>query len=63
MLLWEQMNHGNGNDARLNGRRILIAFGSETGNSQDSAEDIGRLAERLHFKTWVCEMNDIDLVS
>lgn len=57
------MNNGNGDDARLDDRRILIAFGSETGNSQESAETIGRLAERLYFKTWVCEMNDIDLVS
>lgn len=57
------MNYRNEDDASLDNRCILIAFGSETGNSQDSAEDIGRLVERLHFKTWVCEMNDIDLVS
>jgi sulfite reductase alpha subunit-like flavoprotein len=46
-----------------NDRRMLILYGSETGNSQDSAEDIERLAERLHFKTWLCEMNEVDLVS
>ena len=57
------MVYGNDPDPRLDDRRILIAYGSETGNSQDSAEDLGRLAERLHFETWVCEMNDIDLVS
>ena len=57
------MVSGNDHDSRLHNRRILIAYGSETGNSQDSAEDLGRLAERLHFKTCICEMNDIDLVS
>ena len=58
-----QMSYRNEDDARLDNRCILIAFGSETGNSQDSAEDLGRLAERLHFKTWIYEMNDIELVS
>ncbi|KAI2473020.1 riboflavin synthase domain-like protein [Annulohypoxylon bovei var. microspora] len=42
-------------------RRMLILYGSETGNSQDLAGDLERLAERLHFKTFVCEMNDVEL--
>ncbi|KAI1470638.1 riboflavin synthase domain-like protein [Daldinia caldariorum] len=49
-----------GGDGAAN-RRILILYGSETGNSQDLAGDIERLAERLHFKTQVQEMNDIEL--
>ncbi|RYP18766.1 hypothetical protein DL767_009766 [Monosporascus sp. MG133] len=57
----EQMTYENDDDPRLGNRRVLIAFGSETGNSQNSAEDLGRLAERLHFRTWVCEMNEIEL--
>ncbi|KXJ92476.1 hypothetical protein Micbo1qcDRAFT_162775 [Microdochium bolleyi] len=46
-------------DPRLAGRRLLIAYGSETGNSQDAAETLERLAERLRFQTYVCEMNDV----
>lgn len=49
--------------AKLENRRILILYGSETGNSQDLAGDIERLAERLHFNTHVREMNDVELVS
>ncbi|KAI1377665.1 riboflavin synthase domain-like protein [Hypoxylon crocopeplum] len=49
--------------AQLENRRMLILYGSETGNSQDLAGDLERLAERLHFETLVCEMNDIDLNS
>ncbi|OTB20039.1 hypothetical protein K445DRAFT_313843 [Daldinia sp. EC12] len=47
--------------AKLENRRILILYGSETGNSQDLAGDIERLAERLHFRTQVQEMNDVEL--
>lgn len=48
---------------QLENRRMLILYGSETGNSQDLAGDLERLVERLHFKTMVCEMNDVELVS
>lgn len=48
---------------QLDNRRILILYGSETGNSQDLAGNLERLAERLHFKTLACEMNDVELVS
>ncbi|KAH7031198.1 uncharacterized protein B0I36DRAFT_119824 [Microdochium trichocladiopsis] len=48
-------------DSRLAGRRLLIAYGSETGNSQDAAETLERLAERLRFQTFLCEMNDVTL--
>ncbi|OTA63589.1 riboflavin synthase domain-like protein [Hypoxylon sp. EC38] len=46
---------------QLEDRRMLILYGSETGNSQDLAGDLERLAERLHFRTLVCEMNDVEL--
>ncbi|KAM5456272.1 NAPDH-dependent diflavin reductase [Microsporum audouinii] len=38
-------------------RTALIAYGSETGNSQDVAEEIGRLMERLRFNTRVAELD------
>ncbi|KAI5868432.1 riboflavin synthase domain-like protein [Durotheca rogersii] len=47
----------------LEDRRMLILYGSETGNSQDLAEDLGRLAERLHFQVLVGEMNDVELTT
>jgi sulfite reductase alpha subunit-like flavoprotein len=43
-------------------RSALFLYGSETGNSQDVAEDLGRLAERLHFETRVCEMDAVEIV-
>ncbi|KAK2011043.1 flavodoxin [Colletotrichum eremochloae] len=47
--------------AEVPGRSMLILYGSETGNSQDIAEEIGRDAQRLHFKTRVDEMNGAQL--
>ncbi|OHE95240.1 flavodoxin [Colletotrichum orchidophilum] len=47
--------------AELPGRSILVLYGSETGNAQDIAEEIGRNAQRLHFKTKVDEMNGAQL--
>ena len=43
-------------------RSALIVYGSETGTSQDAAEDLGRIAERLHFATRVSEMDDVEIV-
>ena len=43
-------------------RRALVLYGSETGNAQDVAEELGRLAERLRFDTEVTELNAISLV-
>ena len=43
-------------------RTALILYGSETGNSQDVADELGRIAERLHFVTRVGEMDDIEIV-
>ena len=43
-------------------RAALVVYGSETGNAQDVAEELGRLAERLRFDTHVAELNAISLV-
>ena len=43
-------------------RNALILYGSETGNSQDAAEELGRIAERLHFVTRVKEMDRVEIV-
>lgn len=50
----------------INGQRhdrsALVLYGSETGNSQEVAEELGRVAERLRFMTRVTEMDLIELV-
>jgi sulfite reductase alpha subunit-like flavoprotein len=43
-------------------RTALILYGSETGNSQDVADELGRVAERLHFVTQVSEMDGVEIV-
>ncbi|KAL2852962.1 hypothetical protein BJY01DRAFT_232449 [Aspergillus pseudoustus] len=40
-------------------RSALVLYGSETGNAQDVAEEIGALAERLHFTTHVSELDHV----
>jgi len=58
------MNHAHmPQDGQRHGRSALVLYGSETGNSQDAAEELGRIAERLHFATRVSEMNDVEIVS
>jgi len=42
-------------------RTALILYGSETGNSQDVAEEVGRLAERLRFDTTVLDCDSVQL--
>ncbi|KIV99399.1 uncharacterized protein PV09_08942 [Verruconis gallopava] len=44
----------------LEERTALVAYGTETGNAQDAADEVGRLCERLHFRTRILEL---DLVS
>lgn len=44
-------------------RTALILYGSETGNAQDVANELGRLTERLHFLTRVSDLDSIDIVS
>jgi sulfite reductase alpha subunit-like flavoprotein len=43
-------------------RRALVVYGSETGNAQDVAEELGRLAVRLRFETHVAELDAVTLV-
>jgi sulfite reductase alpha subunit-like flavoprotein len=43
-------------------RSALILYGSETGNAQDAAEQLGRHAERLRFSTRVAAMDSVGLV-
>jgi flavodoxin len=43
-------------------RRALVVYGSETGNAQDVAEELARIAERLRFDTEVAALNTINLV-
>lgn len=44
-------------------RSVLILYGSETGNAQEVAEELGALAERLRFATHVSELNKSKPVS
>lgn len=44
-------------------RTCLVLYGSETGNAQDIAEEVGKMFQRLHFESNVEEMNAVDLVS
>lgn len=43
-------------------RTALILYGTETGNSQDVAEQLGCVFERLHFVTSVSEMDEVEIV-
>lgn len=47
----------------LEGRSLLVLYASETGKSQEVAEEIGDIAERLRLPTLVAPMNDLSLVS
>ncbi|KEY70950.1 hypothetical protein S7711_00789 [Stachybotrys chartarum IBT 7711] len=42
-------------------RSVLVLYGSETGNAQDMAEELGRLCQRLHFKSEVEELDAVEL--
>jgi len=44
-------------------RSALILYGSETGNAQEVAEELGTLTERLRFATHVSELNQSSPVS
>ena len=46
----------------LSSRTALVLYGSETGNSQDVAEEMARLTERLRFNTQVFELNSVTVV-
>lgn len=58
------MSADGGNDQSRSGKRTaLILYGSETGNAQEVAEELGQLVERLHFITHVYEFNAAKAVS
>ena len=44
-------------------RRLLVLYGSETGNAQDVAEELAQLGQRLRFNTSITEMNAVEIVS
>ncbi|KAI9751135.1 MAG: Multifunctional pyrimidine synthesis protein CAD [Chaenotheca gracillima] len=41
-------------------RSALILYGSEYGNAQDAAEELGRMVERLHILVRVTEMDSVE---
>ena len=44
-------------------RTVLVLYGSETGNAQDMAEEVGKVCQRLHFHVDVEELDAAELVS
>ena len=47
----------------MQNRSALVAYGSETGNAYDYAEELGRMLERIHFWTYVSKLDAIDMAS
>ncbi|KAK3944765.1 hypothetical protein QBC46DRAFT_251137 [Diplogelasinospora grovesii] len=45
----------------IEGRSMVILYGSETGNGEEIATELGKMAERLHFQTVVDEMDSFKL--
>lgn len=45
---------------QVHGRSALVLYGTETGTSQDFAEEISRCLERLHFDTDVAGLDDTE---
>ena len=43
-------------------RNALVAYGSETGNACDYAEELGRLLQRIHFDPFVTKLDAVDVV-
>lgn len=46
----------------IDGRDIIVLYGSETGNAEEIAMELAAMTRRLHFKTVVDEMDNIKLV-
>lgn len=61
----KEQQHGQEQEAEqwLEARSLLVLYGTETGHSQEIAEEIGEVAERMRFRTAVEQMNDVSLVS
>lgn len=49
--------------AEINNSSLLVLYGTETGHSQEVAEEITDCAERLRIQTCLEQMNDVSLVS
>lgn len=49
--------------AETNNSSLLVLYGTETGHSQEVAEEITDCAERLRIQTCLEQMNDVSLVS
>jgi len=47
----------------MSSRTALVLFGSETGNAQDVAEELGKVLRRQRFAVRVTELNAIRIVS
>ena len=56
------MIKGSGKEVQLD-RTAVVLYGSETGNSQNIAEETGSLLERLRYETSVLELNRASLVT
>lgn len=44
------------------GRSVLVTYGSETGNAQEFAHELGQLTQRLRFITRMCHLDAVELV-
>lgn len=44
-------------------RSALVAYGTETGNAYDYAEELARCLERIRFLTHVSKLDAVDTVS
>ena len=44
-------------------RSALVTFGSETGNAQDVAEELGRMVERLRFVVHIAALDMVTIQS
>lgn len=53
---------GAAQQASIKGRSMAVLYGTETGSAEEIAVEIGQMAERLHFKTTVDEMDSFKLV-
>lgn len=61
--MMEEEQSGQPNRLELEGRSLLVLYGTETGHSKEIAEEIVEAAERLRFRTSIKQMNDVSLVS
>jgi sulfite reductase alpha subunit-like flavoprotein len=46
----------------MESRSAIVLYGSETGTSQDAAEEVGRVLTRLHFVVGVFSLDEVQPV-